>query len=138
VGAKAKQDRALVGTPLIAAARGRARGRPTYSADQIETGRKTMNTTETALEKLEKFLEAEFETYCAKAGPDASAEGFEKRVTPILMADAELIEAATRRVVDDPELLRAALTEIVDRANLEAKVVANSDETLMQFLQSRS
>jgi site-specific DNA-methyltransferase (adenine-specific) len=103
-----------------------------------QTGRKTMNTTETALEKLEKFLEAEFETYWVEAGPDASVEGFEKRVTPLMLADPELVGAAMRRVVDDPELLSAALTEIVDRADLEAKVVANSDETLMQFLQSRS
>jgi hypothetical protein len=59
---------------------------------------KTRNTTETALQKLEKLLAAEFDAYCAKAGPGADAEGFEQWVVPLMLADPELVEAATVRL----------------------------------------
>jgi hypothetical protein len=86
-----------------------------------------MHTTETALEKLEKLLDAELKTYCAKAGPDATAEWFEQHVTPLIVGDPELLRAATRRLI----------TAILDEEP-EAQVVAKSDEELMKFLQSRS
>jgi hypothetical protein len=85
---------------------------------------------------LEKLLEAEFETYCAKAGPDATAEGFEQHAVPLMMADPEMLRAATRLVAGDPEMLRAAITKMLDEEP-EARLVAKSDEDLMKFLQSR-
>jgi hypothetical protein len=94
----------------------------------MNTNEFNMNTNETALKKLEKLLEAEFKNYCAKAGPDASAEGFEKQVAPIVAADPELAKAAMRWFIG----------MVLEGNILEARLVANSDETLMQFLQSRS
>jgi hypothetical protein len=74
-------------------------------ADRTERQRRrTMNTNETALnklnktalEKFEKMLAAEFESYCAKAGPNATAEGFEKQVTPLMMADRRAADRARK------------------------------------------